>query len=73
MARFKSVLVESGDATATVAAYIDLNPVRTGLVERPEDYTVRWCECSEALVGSKRICSEGFAVWWGFTAARAAI
>jgi len=53
MARFKSVLVESGSAMATVAAYIDLNPVRAGLVERPENY--RWCGYSEALAGSKRM------------------
>ena len=34
--RFKSVLVEgSRSALRTVAAYIDLNPVRAGLVEDP--------------------------------------
>jgi len=37
--RFKSVLVE-GEETAlmAVAAYIDLNPVRAGMVALPEDY-----------------------------------
>jgi hypothetical protein len=39
--RFKSVLVENGDTLINCLAYIDLNPVRAGLVERPEDY--RWC------------------------------
>ncbi len=39
--RFKSVLVENGDSLVNCLAYIDLNPVRAGLVERPEDY--RWC------------------------------
>ena len=35
--RFKSVLVEgSGDPLSTMAAYIDLNPVRAGLVEDPK-------------------------------------
>ena len=38
--RFKSVLLEEGEAVRTVAAYIDLNPVRAGLCENPEDY--RW-------------------------------
>lgn len=38
--RFKSVIVEDGDALINCLAYIDLNPVRAGLVERPEDY--RW-------------------------------
>ena len=39
--RFKSTLVESGDTLINCLAYIDLNPIRAGLVERPEDY--RWC------------------------------
>lgn len=38
--RFKSVLVEDGSTLINCLAYIDLNPVRAGLVERPEDY--RW-------------------------------
>ena len=37
--RFRSVLIEGGEeALRAVAAYIDLNPVRAGLVSRPEDY-----------------------------------
>ena len=39
--RFKSVLVDNGDTLINCLAYIDLNPVRAGLVARPEDY--RWC------------------------------
>ena len=38
--RFKSVIVEDGDALLNCLAYIDLNPVRAGLVDRPENY--RW-------------------------------
>jgi putative transposase len=46
--RFKSVLVEDdGYALSTVAAYIDLNPVRAKLVEDPKDY--RWCGYGEAV------------------------
>jgi putative transposase len=46
--RFKSVLIEDdGFALSTVAAYIDLNPVRAGLVQDPRDY--RWCGYGEAL------------------------
>ena len=47
MDRFKSVLVEGGrkddapDALRTLAAYIDLNPVRAKLVSDPAKY--RWC------------------------------
>lgn len=51
--RFKSVLVEgAGEALATMAAYIDLNPVRAGLVTDPKDY--RWSGYGEAMAGRKR-------------------
>lgn len=53
MDRFKSVLVEGkGEALRTMAAYIDLNPVRAGLVKDPKEY--RWCGYAEALGGSRR-------------------
>ena len=38
--RFKSVIVEKGETLINCLAYIDLNPVRAGIVECPEDY--RW-------------------------------
>jgi putative transposase len=38
--RFKSVIVENGETQVNCLAYIDLNPLRAGLVKRPEDY--RW-------------------------------
>ncbi len=38
--RFKSVIVEEGDTLINCLAYIDLNPIRANIVERPEDY--RW-------------------------------
>lgn len=38
--RFKSVIVENGETLINCLAYIELNPIRAGLVERPEDY--RW-------------------------------
>ena len=51
MERFKSVLVEGkGNPVQTMAAYIDLNPVRAGLVEDPKDY--RFCGYAEAVAGS---------------------
>ncbi len=50
--RFKSVLVEgAGPALATMAAYIDLNPVRAGIVRDPKDY--RWSGYGEAMAGRK--------------------
>jgi REP element-mobilizing transposase RayT len=50
--RFKSVLVEGrGNVLSTMAAYIDLNPVRAGMVEDPKDY--RFCGYAEALRGNK--------------------
>jgi hypothetical protein len=55
--RFKSVLVEGEGGTSpdglggllAVAAYIDLNPVRAGLVDDPKDY--RWCSYAAAAAG----------------------
>jgi len=49
--RFKSVLVEgAGNPLQTMAAYIDLNPVRAGIVEDPKDY--RFCGYAEAVAQS---------------------
>jgi putative transposase len=50
--RFKSVLVEGvGRVLQTMAAYIDLNCVRAGLVEDPKDY--RFCGYAEAVSGQE--------------------
>jgi len=51
--RFKSVLVEGrGNPLQTMAAYIDLNPVRAGLVKDPKDY--RYCGYAEAVAGNRK-------------------
>ena len=50
--RFKSVIVEDGVAAKTMAAYIDLNPVRAGMVKNPEDY--RWSSYGEAIGGGNK-------------------
>ena len=39
--RFKSVIVDNGETLINCLAYIDLNPIRAGIVEKPEEY--RWC------------------------------
>lgn len=51
--RYKSVLVQFEDdhTLRTMAAYIDLNAVRKGLVQDPKDYL--WCGYAEAVAGSK--------------------
>jgi len=50
--RFKSILVErSEDALLTIAAYIDLNPVRAGMVSDPKDY--RYSSYGAAIGGNK--------------------
>ena len=50
--RFKSVLIEEHqEVLITMAAYIDLNPVRAGLVKNPQDY--RWCGYAEAVAGRR--------------------
>ena len=50
--RYRSVIVESGIAARTIAAYIDLNPVRAGMVQDPADY--RWSSYGEAVGGGAK-------------------
>ena len=50
--RYKSVIVESGVAARTMAAYIDLNPVRAGMVADPAEY--RWSSYGEAVGGGAK-------------------
>jgi hypothetical protein len=50
--RFTSVMVEEERALRTMAAYIDLNPVRAGMVADPADY--RWSGYAEAMAGKAR-------------------
>jgi REP element-mobilizing transposase RayT len=38
--RFKGIIVDKDEYLVTLSRYIHLNPVRAGVVERPEDY--RW-------------------------------
>lgn len=48
--RFKSLLIEGGwDYLMNVAAYVDLNAVRAGIVTDPKDY--HWCGYAEAVAG----------------------
>jgi len=61
--RFKSVLVEgAGNPLQTMAAYIDLNPVRAGLCEDPKDY--RFCGYAEGVAGNAR-ARYGLRQVWG--------
>jgi REP element-mobilizing transposase RayT len=50
--RYKSVIVEDGTASRMMAAYIDLNPVRAGMVKDPAEY--RWSSYGEAVGGGKK-------------------
>ncbi|WP_325099513.1 transposase, partial [Persicirhabdus sediminis] len=50
--RYTSVLVQAGYVARIMSTYIDLNPVRAGMVEKPEAY--RWCSYGAALAGDKR-------------------
>ena len=60
--RFKSVLVEGqGNPLQTMAAYIDLNPVRAGIVDDPKDY--RFCGYAEAVAGVAEAKRGLVAVW----------
>jgi hypothetical protein len=56
--RFKSVLVEGdGEVLLTMAAYIDLNAVRAGLVKDPADY--RYCGYGQAVGGGEKSAKLG--------------
>ncbi|MCF6310995.1 MAG: transposase [Verrucomicrobiales bacterium] len=48
---FKSVLIEPGEALRVMAAYVDLNPLRAGLVDEPGDYS--WSSFGAAERGEK--------------------
>ena len=50
--RFKSPIVENTpEALLAVSTYIDLNPIRAGIVTKPEDY--RWGGYAAALGGDQ--------------------
>jgi hypothetical protein len=70
--RFKSVLVEDDSySLANIAAYIDLNPVRAGLVTDPNDY--RFCGYAEAVGGQNPAIREGLCSVmerWGWSQAQ---
>jgi hypothetical protein len=58
--RFKSVLIEEGESLLSCLAYIDLNPLRAGMVQLPEDY--RWSSFSYWMAkgdGDGFLCFEG--------------
>jgi len=54
--RFKSVIVQDGQALRMMAAYIDLNPVRAGIVDDPAKYY--WCGYARAS-GGNTACRQG--------------
>ena len=50
--RFKSLIVEDGLTLVNLLAYVDLNPVRAGIVDRPEEY--RWCSLGYHIQSGNR-------------------
>ena len=67
--RFKSVLVQGeGNPLQTMAAYIDLNSVRAGLVEDPKDY--RFCGYAEAVAGVAEARRGLIQIWSDYGAKR---
>src|ERR1700751_1496185 len=61
--RFKSVLIEEGQALSAVAAYIDLNPLRAGLCKDTKDY--RYCGYAEAIAKNSAQAKLGLQVALG--------
>ncbi len=62
--RFRSVIVEGEESTLlTMALYIDLNPIRAGIVTDPANY--RFCGYAEAACGGERArAGLGYMVYW---------
>ena len=50
--RFKSLVIGTLEGKQRCCAYIELNPVRAGIVDRPEDY--RWCSLHNRQFAPKR-------------------
>ena len=50
--RYSSTAVSAGSAAKMVAAYIDLNPLRAGMVDDAKNY--RWSSYGEAVAGGKK-------------------
>ncbi len=50
--RFKGIAISKGDAELICSAYIDLNPIRAGIVKKPEDY--RWSSIGLRVRNPKR-------------------
>lgn len=48
--RFKSVLLGNGETVMDAVLYVELNPVRAGLVEAPEEW--KWSSASSRLIGN---------------------
>ena len=64
--RFRSTLVEGTSETlSSISAYIDLNPVRAGIVDDPKDY--KWAGFANALKGDSK-SMEGIAKMYDKTA-----
>lgn len=62
--RFKSPIVENTiESLGAVSAYIDLNPIRAGIVNQPQNY--RWCGYAAALAGDK-LAQEGIAQLYAY-------
>jgi len=69
MGRFRSVLVEDGDALRNMALYIDMNACRAGIVSDPKNY--RFCGYAEAIAGmslAREGLQEVFQMDWSHTA-----
>ncbi|MCP4633760.1 MAG: hypothetical protein GY855_12605 [candidate division Zixibacteria bacterium] len=61
--RFKSLIVQDGSTLINCLSYIDLNPVRAGIVERPEEYRRRNIDGSRLRIIFKRETGITFCPW----------
>jgi len=61
--RYRSNLIESERYLLACMVYIDLNPVRAGMVEQPQDY--RWSSHRHCIGQANDKCVTPHALFWG--------
>lgn len=66
--RFKSTLLDDGDGFLRCMAYVEMNPVKAGLCQRPSEY--RWCSMGRYHGGGRRAAGVNFPKIKGFDYAK---
>jgi len=63
--RFKSILVSSDEYLLACGSYVELNPVRAGVVKGPGDY--RWSSYRAYAYGKRDLLVDEHSIYWGLS------